>query len=313
MKLRQLDYLHEVIRQNFNVSLAAKALYTSQPGVSRQLQDLATELGVDLFRHQGKRLIGLTPVGAEIAEVAAEVIRNMKRIKEIADAYSTGEQGDLVIVATRHAAATRLQDALVRSQSTAPRLRVRVFEEEPGVAAAKLRSGDASLGVLTEPPQRHPDLLYFPIEHWGLLLAVPRDHPIASLPAVSLETLAQYPCCSYEGSARSRQVLDEAFRAAGLKSPVAFSLGSSDKILDYVEAGVGPGIVGASAFVPEQHPNLRAMDVSNLFRSLTTDLVLPRRQQLSKEVYRLIRLLDPTLTRARIEAARSDGESGTAA
>lgn len=304
MKLRQLAYFHEVIRQDFNISLAAKALFTSQPGVSRQLQALAAELGVELFRYRGKRLIGLTPAGAEIAALAESMIRDASRIKEIAHGYSAGEQGVLTIVATRHAAATRLQEAMVQNQTAVPPLRVRVCEEEPGLAVAKLRSGEASLGVLTEPPERHPDLLYFPIEQWSLLLVVPRDHPIAGLPQATFEALARYPCCSYEDSARSRQVLEEAFRVAGLASPVVFSLGSSEKILDYVEAGVGTGILGATAFAPERHPNLLAMDVGHLFRPLVTDLVLPRRARLSKEAFRLVRYLDPTLTWERIEEAR---------
>ena len=309
MNLRQLVYFQEVIRQDFNISSAAKVLHTSQPGVSRQLRDLASELGVDLFRHQGKRLVGLTRAGAEISEVVESLIRDVKRVKSIAASHAIAEQGDLTIVVTRHAAANRLQQALVRSQTAPVRRRVRVVEGDPDVAIAKLRSGDASLGILTEPAERDPDLLYFPLDRWGLLLAVPQDHPLARLPEVTLESVARYPCCSYEDSARSRQVVEDAFRAAGLTSPVAFSLGSSEKILDYVEAGVGIGIVASAAFVPEQHPTLRALDASHLFRRLTTELVLPRWAPLSKEVLNLVRLLDSTLTRARIEAARRDADT----
>jgi LysR family cys regulon transcriptional activator len=298
MKLRQLVYLHEVTQQAFNISAAAKALYTSQPGISRQLQDFAGELGVELFRHQGKRLIGLTPAGEEIAAVAAGMIRDIKRIKEIAAAHESGYSGGLVIVATRHAAANRLHEAMIRCQDSLPTLDVRVFEEDPANAATMLREGDAHLGVLSEPPVRSPDLVYFPLEEWRLLLVVPRNHPLTRLPVVTLAALTGYPACSYEGSARSRQVLDETFRAAGLRSPVSYSLGSSAKILQYVATGVSIGFVGEADFLPANHPDLQGIDVSYLFRPLTTDLVLPRKERLSDAVRAFAKILAPTVTLA---------------
>jgi DNA-binding transcriptional LysR family regulator len=296
MKLRQLVYLDEVIRQHWNISAAAKALCTSQPGISRQLHDLGAELGVEIFQRQGKRLIGLTEAGLEIAEVAAEVIRDIKRIHDIAAAHGAGQPGRLVVVASRHAAATCVRDAMARCRTALPALQFQVSEEEPGVATAMLRSGEADLGVLVESSTRYPDLAYFPLEEWRLILVIPQHHPIGALPTITLEALAGYPCCSYERSARARQVLEETFASAGLASPVTFSLGSSAQILQYVSTGVAIGLVAAVAFGPAQYPDLRSIDLSHLVCPLITSLVLPRGGRTSPAVRAFLKVLVPTLS-----------------
>lgn len=295
MKLRQLVYLQEVVQQSFNVSNAANALFTSQSGVSRQLQDLAEELGVELFRRQGKRLIGLTTAGEEIVAVAAEVLRATQRIKKIADTHRDGQRWELMIVATRHALAARLHDAIVRCRQELPALQVQVTQEDPSKAYAMLRAGDADLGFVSEPVKPLTDLAYFPLAEWQLLLVVPQGHPLGTLPQVTLEAIAGYPCCSFERASLSRQVLDQTFESAGLKSPIAFSLTSTASILQYVETGVGLGFVGEVSFMGAYHPNLQPIDVGHLFRSLTSGVVLPRNHPLSDPVRSFVQILAPHL------------------
>ena len=192
---------------------------------------------------------------------------------------------------------------MVRIHEEMPALDVRVYEEEPGNASTMLRTGAANLGILSESAERYPDLLYFPIEQWRLVLVAPRGHALCGLATVTLQALARYPLCSYERSAMSRQVIEEAFRQAGLKSPVAYSLGSSTLILEYVESGVGVGILGEAAFDPTRHPHLRGIDVGHLFRPLTTNIVLPRTARVPNFVYGFARILAPSLTRGMIEDA----------
>jgi DNA-binding transcriptional LysR family regulator len=298
MKLRQLIYLHEVAQQSFNISAAADALFTSQSGVSRQLQELADELGVDLFLRHGKRLVGLTEAGEEIASVAAEVIRDTRRIKTIADTHRQGKRGLLAIVATRHVADGSLHEAIMRCRTEMPTLQIEINQEDPAVAFTMLQAGSAHLGLLSEPPEQFPDLIYFPLTQWRLLLVVPKGHPLCELPAVTLEAIAEWRCCSFERSARSRQVIDETFEAAGLQSPVVFSLDSSVRILKYVETGVGIGFVGEVSFDGNRYPDLTAIKVDHLFRSLTTGLVLPRKVQLSAALRSFIEILAPGLSLA---------------
>ncbi|WP_295451032.1 LysR substrate-binding domain-containing protein [uncultured Thiodictyon sp.] len=304
MKLRQLVYLNEVVHQDCNISAAAKALYTSQPGISRQLQDLGAELGLEIFQRQGKRLIGLTQPGLEIAAVAAQVMANIKHIRKIAAAHGSGQSSRLVVVASRYAVATRVHDAVVRCRTELPGLHFQISEEEPGAATAMLRCGEADLGVFVESATRYPDLAYFPLEEWRLILVIPRDHPIGALPRVTLKALAGYPCCSYNRSARTRQVLDEAFASARLESPITVSLGSSAEILNYVATGIGIGLVGEAAFDPAHYPDLRPVDLGHLIRPLTTNLGLRHAALQSQAVRAFVQVIDPTLSLDRPEPAQ---------
>ena len=56
MKLLQFKYVLEVVRQNLNISMAAESLYTSQPGISKQIRQLEDELGIKIFERRGKHL-----------------------------------------------------------------------------------------------------------------------------------------------------------------------------------------------------------------------------------------------------------------
>lgn len=297
MKLRQLVYLTEVVKRDCNISAAAKALFTSQPGVSRQLQDLAAELGVELFRHQGKRLIGLTEAGAEIAAIAQDVLRDVQRLQAVAEAHASGGRSRLTIVTSRHAAKHLLADALTRCRDALLGIEVQVCEEDPARAVELLLAGGAQVGVLVEPAERNGDLWYQEVESWGLLLVVPEGHPLTLLPELTLPALACFPVCSYEPRSASRQVIERTFAASGLESPITIALGSTPLILEFVERGVAVGLVAASGFDPDVHPTLFGVRVDHLFRPLSTELVLPRRGRLPEFVYRFARLLAPGVTR----------------
>jgi DNA-binding transcriptional LysR family regulator len=197
LRFRQLVYFNEVIKQDFNISAAAQALYTSQPGVSRQLRELADELGVELFRHQGKRLIGLTEAGTEIARITARVLMEVRHIREVGQTYGAGRRNRMKVVATRHAASNLLHRAMVLAREQMPTLQVEVTEEDPELASAMLRAGEADLGLLTEAGRREEDLIYFPLERWQLLMVAPRGHPLCELPSIRLLDLTHYAICSY--------------------------------------------------------------------------------------------------------------------
>ncbi len=295
MKLRQLVYLHEVVQQSFNISAAANSLFTSQSGVSRQLQELSQELGVELFTHHGRRLLGLTEVGKEIAEATGEALRITKRIKQIADTHRLGESGALRIVASRHAMASNLHQAIVRCRQELPGLQVEISQEEPTVALELLRGGRADLGLLTEPTEPLQDLVYCPLAEWRLQLVVPVGHPCTELPDLSLKALATYPCCSFERSARTRQIIDETFERAGVKSPIAFSLDSTPSILDYVQSGLAIGFVVEDSFQLAHYPGLQILDVHHLFHPLTTGIVLPRKVRITHGLRNFVSHLAPHL------------------
>jgi DNA-binding transcriptional LysR family regulator len=241
-------------------------------------------------------LVGLTRAGMEIAEIVARVLIDVRRIREIGRSLATERHDSLKVVANRHAAHHLLHHAVVDFREMMPGIEVDVSKENTLQATAMLRIGQADPGLLAEAPDQDPDLLYFPIEEWRLLLVVPRDHTLAGMPTVGLEDLAHYSVCSYDNAVQSRFVIDAAFAGAGLHSPVNISFASSHMILQFVNSEIGIAIVAESAFSPAEYPKLRGLDVTHLFRPLTTDLVLPRRAAPPRHVFNFLSVLAPEIT-----------------
>lgn len=264
---------------------------------------LADELGVALFRHQGKRLVGLTPAGEEILHAGARILGDVQYIRDIAARHALGDAATLVVVSSRHAASRRVRQAVRGFRAEWPGIGLKLLEEEPQRALRLLLDGEAQIAVLPEDRERDERLAYVPLERWSLTLVAPRGHALLAAPAPPLARLAEHAVCCYEPSAPSRRVVDEAFRLAGLDSPVAYSLGSSAAILDYVDSGLGIGIIAAGAFDPGRWPGLACLDASGLFPSLVTSLVIPRRVALAEPVLALAGLLAPELGRAHVEHA----------
>jgi DNA-binding transcriptional LysR family regulator len=264
---------------------------------------LGDELGVELFRHQGNRLVGLTEPGAMIADITTKILDDVGRIRDIAAAQSRPDADHLVVVASRHAAGNRVRRAVLDFRTQAPAVALRLCEENPLIARAMLVSGAADIGILPEQDEAGAALSSLPIDQWTLSVVVPTGHPLVRTPRLTLELLGQYPICSYERGAASRQAVDTAFSRVGLDSPVHFSLGSSADILDYIASGAGVGIVATGAFESSRHPDLCALDTVDLFPALTTAVVINGNAPLRGSVVDFIGVLAPEIDRDSIERA----------
>ncbi len=274
--LRQLLFFHQVVRHDLNVTAAAEALYTAQSGVSKQLQALADELGVELFQREGKRLVGLTEAGQRIHTLAERMLADAEAIRAIGRRARSDDKSRLHVVATRHAASTRVRNAVLEFQRQQPKVALHISEEAPEVACRMTLSGEAQLGVVPESHAIDKQLRAIPLERWQLAVVAPVGHWLLAEPEITLEMLAECPIGCYERGAASRQQVDAAFERAGLISPVVFELISSDKILDYVESGACVGIVADSALEPERRPSLRRLEAEHLFPPLTTSIIVRR-------------------------------------
>ena len=84
MKMQQLRYIVEIVNQNLNVTEAANALYTSQPGISKQVRLLEDELGLEIFERNGKHIKSITPAGKKIVAIARELLVKAQSIKSLA-------------------------------------------------------------------------------------------------------------------------------------------------------------------------------------------------------------------------------------
>ena len=100
MKLQQLRYIVEVQNNNLNVSATAESLYTSQPGISKQVRMLEDELGVQIFGRSGKHLTHVTDTGQDVINIAREILAKVESIKSVAREHTLPDQGKLNLATT---------------------------------------------------------------------------------------------------------------------------------------------------------------------------------------------------------------------
>ena len=158
MKLQQLSYIWEVAHHDLNVSATAQSLYTSQPGISKQIRLLEDELGVEVFSRSGKHLTRITPAGEVIIRIAGEILRQVETIKQAAQEFSNERKGSLAIATTHTQARYALPDVIRKFRD---RLSGRHPAHESGHAsqiAEMAADGTVDFGIATEGsgPVRRP-------------------------------------------------------------------------------------------------------------------------------------------------------------
>ena len=165
MKLQQLRYIYEVARHELNVSATAESLYTSQPGVSKQIRLLEDELGVQIFTRSGKHLTDITPAGRQVLDVAARMLRDAQSIKEIAKEYSQPNSGTLRIGATPIVARYLLPSRLEKLNREFPKVNIEIHQGDEGHFVEWLRDGVVDV-VLTMRATVNHDAIFVPCARW---------------------------------------------------------------------------------------------------------------------------------------------------
>jgi len=307
MNLQQLRYVHEVARRGLNVSDAAAALYTSQPGVSKQIRLLEEELGFTIFERGGKRLTAVTEPGKIVLDIAARVLGELKDLKRVGDDYA-GEAGGTLDVATTHTQARYALPAVVkRFMELHPGVRLRLHQGNPEQVAEWTLRGDTDLGIATESLDQRPGLLTLPCYQWAHAVIAPCGHPILRAGALTLAELAKHPLITYDPSFTGRSRIDVAFERAGLATNVVLTAIDADVIKTYVTLGLGLGIIAEMAFDPARDSGLVALPARGLFASSTTRLAFRRDAYLRKFDYAFIELFAPQLTRRVVQTSMAGG------
>lgn len=302
MKLQQLRCLTEVARRNLNVSEAAEALHTSQPGVSKQIRALEDELGVQVFVRHGKRLVSVTEPGKAVIAIAERILSEAQNLRRAGEEYANDQLGTLTIAATHTQARYALPKAVAAFKRRYPKVELLLHQGNPTQICEQVIAGEADMGVATEMISLYPELVSLPVYQWNRVVVVPPKHPLLKEP-LTLEKLAEHPIVTYDFAFANRSLVQKAFETRGLKPHVVLSAQDSDVIKTYVELGMGVGIVAAIAFDPERDRTLRALDARHLFEVNLTRLAIRRGTWLRGYVYAFIESFAPTLTRAVVERA----------
>jgi LysR family transcriptional regulator, cys regulon transcriptional activator len=312
MNFQQLRSVRETVRRNFNLTEVANTLFTSQPGVSRQIRELEDELGVEIFARAGKRLTGLTPPGVELLPIVERLLLDAENLRRAGDEFSASTDGCLRIAATHTQARYALPPAVRDFRALFPQVRLHMHQGTPHQVAQMLLSGEADIGVATEALADFDGLMTLPCYRWTHSIVVPPGHPLCDRQTVSLADLAQHPIITYELGYTGRSHIDEAFARAGLHPDIVLTAMDADVIKTYVELGMGVGIVASVAVDAQRDHHLHVLDAGNLFEVNLTRLGVRRGAWLRGYAFRFIETFVPTLTPAVVRAAlREENGNGS--
>ena len=306
MNLQQLKYLCAVVDNGLNVSEAAEALYTSQPGISKQIRQLEDELGLRVFVRQGKRLTSLTPAGELVVGTARRALREIANLKRVADEYRAEDAGVLAIATTHTQARYVLPQVLSKFAAQFPKVRLVLHQGNPPQVAMQTSNGEVDVGIATEALAEDPALVTLPCYQWNRGVLVPKNHPLTRVRPLTLQALAAHPIVTYDFAFTGRTVINAAFAAKGLEPNVVLTALDADVIKTYVELGMGVGIIAKMAYDAEKDVGFDMIDASHLFGASTTRLALRKGVFLRGYVYDFISLFAPQYTRSVVDAALAD-------
>ena len=308
MNFQQLRYARETVRQGMNLTAAANALFTSQPGVSKQILELESELGVDIFVRHGKRFTGLTQPGEAVLKVIERLLIEADNLRRAADEFSSETRGSLTIATTHTQARYALPRVVSAFKKRYPEVHLALVQATPPQIADMLAQGTADLGIATETLAAHADLVALRAYEWEHAVVTPRNHPLAKLKSLTLPALAKYPIVTYDAAFTGRSHINKAFAQAALTPDIVLTAIDSDVIKTYASLGLGVGIIAAMAFDPVRDGapgtgDLVALPAGHLFGQNITRVAVRKNTLLRGFTYTFIEMFVPTLTRAVVEKA----------
>jgi len=303
MKLQQLKYIWEVAHHDLNVSATAQVLYTSQPGISKQIRLLEDELGIEIFARSGKHLTRITPAGEAVLKVAGEILGKVDSIKQIAQEHSNDKKGSLSIATTHTQARYALPNVIESFIHDYPDVSLHMHQGTPTQIAEMAADGTVDMAIATEGMDHFTDLIMMPCYRWNRSIVVPKDHPLAQKTSISLEDVSNYPLVTYVFGFTGRSKLDDAFLQRELKPKVVFTATDADVIKTYVRLGLGVGILAHMAIDPEMDRDLVSIDASHLFEASITKIGMRKGTFLRGFQYQFIEKFAPHLTKQVIEEA----------
>ncbi len=305
MNLHQFRFVQEAARRNLNLTEAAKALHTSQPGVSKAIIELEEELGVEIFARHGKRLKRITEPGSHVLKSIELIMREVGNLKRIGEQFSLQDSGTLSIATTHTQARYVLPQPISKLRDAFPKVNVSLHQGNPDQVAKMLIDEVAEVGIATESLADYAELVTLPCYEWQHMLVMPADHKLAQVSQITLADLATEPIITYHPSFTGRTKIDAAFAAKKLTPRIALEAIDSDVIKTYVRTGLGVGIVAEMAVKDDMPGDLVIKPAGQLFGKNIARIAFKRSAYLRNFVYTFSELLSDRLNRKLIDRAMS--------
>jgi LysR family cys regulon transcriptional activator len=297
MNLQQMRYLNEISRQGLNISDAADSLYTSQPGISKQIKLLEEELGIEIFVRNGKRITAITEPGKAILEIAQRMLLDAENLKQVGAEFRSQDSGTLTVATTHTQARYALPPVVKLFIKRYPKVKLNLHQGSPTQIAQQVLSGEADIAIATESLSLYDELITLPCYEWNHCVIVPPKHPLLTEKKLTLEKIAQYPIITYDFAFSGRGKINAAFDVRKITPNIVLTAIDADVIKTYVELGLGIGIVAHMAYIPERDRHIRMIEAGHLFQPSTTRVAICKNEYLRGYTYHFIELFAPHLTR----------------
>ncbi|TQV84585.1 LysR substrate-binding domain-containing protein [Aliikangiella coralliicola] len=297
MKLHQLKYLVAIVENNFNITTAAEKIYTSQPGISKQLRLLEDELDLKIFERSGKQLIGLTALGEDVVKHARRALQEVENIKRIAQDKNKVESGSFSLATTQTQAKYVLPEVFKRFHARFPNLQIDLQHGSAEQMSDLLDKKQIDFAIASDNTNLSPDVIKIPCYHWDRVIVFPQDHPLGDLTKPTIEDIAKYPIITYKKPAVGESSLVKAMKAKGLQPNIVFTARDADVIKTYVRNGLGIGIIASMAFNPRTDQDLIGFSAKNILPRCTTWIAFNKNLLLRRYMYSFIELFAPHITR----------------
>ncbi len=303
MNLHQFRFVQEAARRNLNLTEAAKALHTSQPGVSKAIIELEEELGIDIFARHGKRLKRITEPGQHVLKSIEVIMREVGNLKRIGEQFSAQDSGTLSIATTHTQARYVLPVPVARLREAYPKVNISLHQTTPDQVARMVIDEVAEIGMATESLADYPELVTLPCYEWEHVLVLPPGHPLTQKERIGLDDIAHEPLITYHPTFTGRGKIDQAFATRRLQPRIALEAIDSDVIKTYVRLGLGIGIVAEMAMREDPWGDLVVRPVGHLFGQSVARVAFKRGAYLRNFVYKFAELLSDRLSRELIARA----------
>jgi LysR family transcriptional regulator, cys regulon transcriptional activator len=303
MKMHQLRYLLTIVQSGLNITAAARALHTSQPGISKQIRLLEEELGFQIFEREGRNITRVTTAGKAVVEHATRLMEEAENIRRLSADFLDENRGSMSIATTHTQARYVLPPVIKQFRERYPAVDLHLHQGTSEQIADLAAANRVDFSIATGSHELFPTLALMPCFRWHRDIVVPRDHPLAGIDKPTLKQVSEYPIVSYVFSFTGRSSLSELFERAGLPLEIALTARDSDVIKTYVRLGLGVGIVASMSYSEEEDADLVAIDGAHLFPEFVTWIGVRRGKLLRGYMYEFIRLFAPHLTRKLVDQA----------
>jgi LysR family cys regulon transcriptional activator len=306
MKLQQLKYLLAIVDNGLNITAAAERMFTSQPGVSKQLKLLEEELGLQLFTRKGKSLDAVTAAGQQVIDRSRLIMQEVDNIRSLASDYYQEEEGTLSIATTHTQARYVLPDVIREFRERYPKVNLNLHQGTSEQIADMVSANEIDFAIATGSHDLFNGLYLVPSYHWDRKIVVPKDHALTRLERkLTLNDLAEHPLVTYVFSFGGQSSLKRAFAAQGLEPDVVFTARDADVIKTYVRMGLGVGIVASMAEDCADQQDLTAIDAQGLFPRSTTWIGFRKDIVLRRYMLDFVKLFAPHITADQLEQTRN--------